>query len=216
MMLAAELALAHVDVGIVERRADHVLDGSRGGGFHSRTIEVLDQRGVADRFLAEGQVVQVATFGTTVLDLSDFPTRHPYTLGLWQKEIERIMAAWVAELPVQIHYQCEVAGFVQDETGVGVRLSDGGSLRAQYLVGCDGGRSLIRKAAGIDFPGWDPSVSNLIAEAELAEQPKWGIHRDATGVHGFGRVEYEIREGEVIYKDSGPVRIMVTERQVGS
>jgi 2-polyprenyl-6-methoxyphenol hydroxylase-like FAD-dependent oxidoreductase len=114
MMLAAELALAHVDVGVVERRADYVLDGSRGGGFHSRTIEALDQRGVADRFLAEGRAVQVATFGTSMLDLSDFPTRHPYTLAIWQKEIERIMAAWVAELPVQIHYQCEVVGFAQD------------------------------------------------------------------------------------------------------
>src|SRR5690349_24080881 len=81
MMLAAELALAKVDVAVVERRANHVLAGSRAGGFHSRTIEVLDQRGVADRFLAEGQVAQVVSFGTAMLDMSDFPTRHPYTLG---------------------------------------------------------------------------------------------------------------------------------------
>jgi 2-polyprenyl-6-methoxyphenol hydroxylase-like FAD-dependent oxidoreductase len=92
MMLAAELALANVDVAVVERRPNHELSGSRAGGFHSRTIEVLDQRGVADRFLAEGQVAQVATFGTTVLDMSDFPTRHPYSLGIWQNQIERIMA----------------------------------------------------------------------------------------------------------------------------
>src|SRR3954462_5236596 len=91
MMLAAELALAGVDVAVVERRPDHVLPGSRAGGLHSRTIEGLDQGGVADRFLAEGQVVQVATFGSTVLDISDFPTRHPYTLGIWQNHIERIM-----------------------------------------------------------------------------------------------------------------------------
>src|ERR687883_289644 len=91
MMLAAELALAKVDVAVVERRRDHMLVGSRAGGFHSRTIEILDQRGVADRFLAEGQVAQVATFGTTVLDMSDFPSRHPYTLALWQKHIERIL-----------------------------------------------------------------------------------------------------------------------------
>src|SRR3954454_9046687 len=101
MMLAAELALAGVDVAIVERRPDHVLADSRAGGFHSRTIEVFDQRGVADRFLAEGRAVQAATFGTTVLDMSDFPSRHPYTLGLWQKRIEQIMAAWLAELPVR-------------------------------------------------------------------------------------------------------------------
>ena len=81
MMLAAELALAEVDVAVVEQRPDHVLVGSRAGGFHSRTIEVLDQRGVADRFLAEGEVAQAAMFGTSVLDMSDFPTRHPYSLG---------------------------------------------------------------------------------------------------------------------------------------
>src|ERR1700722_3428252 len=104
MMLAAELALAAVDVAVLERRPDHELAGSRAGGFHSRTIEVFDQRGIVDRFLAEGQVAQVATFATTVLDMSDFPTRHPYTLGIWQSKIERIMAAWVAELPVTTYY----------------------------------------------------------------------------------------------------------------
>jgi len=130
MMLAAELALAGVDVAIVERRPDHVLAGSRAGGFHSRTIEVLDQRGVADRFLAEGQVAQAATFGTTVLDMSDFPTRHPYSLGIWQNQIERIMAAWITELRVRIYYGCEVTGFAQHDAGVDVRLSDGDPLGA--------------------------------------------------------------------------------------
>ncbi|MHB8234294.1 MAG: FAD-dependent monooxygenase, partial [Solirubrobacteraceae bacterium] len=149
MMLAAELALAQVDVAVVEMRCDHVLVGSRAGGFHSRTIEVLDQRGVADRFLAEGQVAQAATLGTTVLDMSDFPTRHPYSLGIWQNQIEQIMAAWIAELPVRMYYSSEATGFVQDDAGVEVALSDGRSLRARYLVGCDGGRSAIRKAAGI-------------------------------------------------------------------
>ena len=189
MMLAAELALAKVDVAVVERRPDHVLVGSRAGGFHARTIEVLDQRGVADRFLAEGQVVQALTFGSTVLDMSDFPTRHPYTLGIWQNQIERIMAAWIAELPVRIYYGCEVTGFAQDDTGVDVELSDGESLRAQYLVGCDGGGSVIRKAAGIEFPGWDPTRSNLIAEVERTEEPPAGVRHDATGVHGLGRLE---------------------------
>ena len=216
MMLAAELALAKVDVAVVERRPDHVLVGSRAGGFHSRTIEVLDQRGVADRFLAEGQVAQVATFGTTTLDMSDFPTRHPYSLGIWQNQIERIMADWIAELPVHIYYGCEVTGFAQDDTGVDVRLSDGESLRARYLVGCDGGRSLIRKAAGIEFPGWDPTKSNLIAEVEMTEEPELGIRRDEKGIHALGRLEYEIRDGEVIYKDEGPIRVMVTEEHVGA
>ena len=120
MMLAAELALAKADVAVVERRPDHVLAGSRAGGFHSRTIEVLDQRGVADRFLAEGQVAQVATFGTTLLDMSDFPTRHPYSLGIWQNQIERIMADWIAELPVRLDYGSEVVACAQDAAGVDV------------------------------------------------------------------------------------------------
>jgi 2-polyprenyl-6-methoxyphenol hydroxylase-like FAD-dependent oxidoreductase len=215
MMLAAELALANVDVAVVERRPDHVLVGSRAGGFHSRTIEVLDQRGVADRFLAEGQVAQAAMIGTTVLDMSDFPTRHPYSLGIWQNEIERIMADWIAELPVRIYYGCEATGFAQNDTGVDVEVSDGRSLRAQYLVGCDGGRSIIRKAAGIEFPGWDPTKSNLIAEVAVTEEPELGMRRDAVGVHAIGRLKYEILDGEVIYGDGGPVRVMVTEQQIG-
>ncbi len=215
MMLAAELALAKVDVAVLERRPDHVLVGSRAGGFHSRTIEVLDQRGVADRFLAEGQVAQASMIGTTVLDMSDFPTRHPYSLGIWQNQIERIMAAWVGELSVRINYECEVTGFTQDDTGVDVELADGQVLRTRYLVGCDGGRSVIRKAAGIEFPGWDATRSNLIAEVELTEEPELGMRRDAVGVHSIGRLEYEIRDGEVVYMDGGPVRVMVTEQQLG-
>ena len=204
MMLAAELALAQVDVALVERRPDHVLVGSRAGGIHSRTIEVLDQRGVADRFLAEGQVAQAAMFATTVLDVSDFPTRHPYSLGIWQNQFERVMAGWIAELPVRIYYGGEVTGFAQDDTGVDVELSDGRSLRAQYLVGCDGGASVIRKTAGIEFPGWDPTKSNLIAEVEMTEEPPRGIRHDATGVHGLHRLE-----------DGRTVRVIVTEQQLG-
>jgi len=215
LMLAGELALAGVDVAIVERRASQDLPGSRAGGLHSRTIEVLDQRGIADRFLSEGQVVQVAAFAGTPLDISDFPTRHPYGLGLWQNHIERILAGWVGDLEVPIYREREVTGFAQDDTGVDVELSDGTSLRAEYLVGCDGGRSLVRRAAGIEFPGWDPTTSSLIAEVELAEEPEWGIHRDALGVHSFGRVEYEVRDGEVVYLDAGPARVLVTEEHLG-
>lgn len=205
MMLAAELALAEVDAVVIERRPDHVLVGSRAGGFHSRTIELFDQRGVADRFLAEGQVAQAATFGTTVLDMSDFPTRHPYSLGIWQNRIERIMAEWIAELAVHVEYGCEVTGLAQDGKGVDVRLADGRSLRAHYLVGCDGGRSLIRRAAGIGFPGWDPTRSNLIAEVEVTEEPPGGIRHDATGVHALHRME-----------DGKTFRVVVTEQQLGS
>jgi 3-(3-hydroxy-phenyl)propionate hydroxylase len=204
LMLAGELALAGVDVAIVERRASQYLVGSRAGGLHARTIEVLDQRGIADRFLSEGMVAQVAAFAWVPLDISDFPTRHPYGLGLWQNHIERILAGWVGELAVPIYRGREVTGIAQDDTGVDVELSDGRSLRAEYLVGCDGGRSLVRKTAGIEFPGWDPTTSSLIAVVELAEEPEWGIRRDALGLHSFGRLE-----------DGEPVRVMVTEQHVG-
>jgi 2-polyprenyl-6-methoxyphenol hydroxylase-like FAD-dependent oxidoreductase len=216
LMLAGELALAGVDVAIVERRASQHLPGSRAGGLHSRTIEVFDQRGIADRFLSEGQVAQVAGFGSVRLDISDFPTRHPYGLGLWQNHIERILAGWVGELPVTFYREREVTGFAQDDTGVDVQLADGQRLRAQYLVGCDGGRSLVRKAAGIEFPGWDASTSALLAEVEMTEEPDTGIRRTPSGTHAIGKVEYEIKDGEVIYKKGGTVGVMVTEPAVGN
>src|ERR1700679_3895937 len=131
LMLAGELALARVDVAIVERRASQDLAGSRAGGLHARTIEVLHQRGVADRFLSQGKVAQVAGFGLNTLDISDFPTRHNYGLGLWQNRIEQILAAWVGELAVPIYREREVTGFAQDDTGVDVELGGGRSLRAK-------------------------------------------------------------------------------------
>jgi 2-polyprenyl-6-methoxyphenol hydroxylase-like FAD-dependent oxidoreductase len=216
LMLAGELALAGVDVAIVERRRNQDLPGSRAGGLQSRTIEVLDQRGIADRFLAEGQVAQVAGFAMIRLDISDFPTRHPYGLGLWQKHIERILAGWVAELKVPVHYGTEVTGFAQDDAGVDVALSDRQSLRAQYLVACDGGRSLVRKAAGIEFPGWDPTTSALLAEVEMTEEPELGVRRTSSGTHALGKVEYEVRDGKVVYKPGGTVGVMLTESQVGT
>ncbi|HKO94920.1 MAG TPA: FAD-dependent monooxygenase, partial [Polyangiaceae bacterium] len=198
LMLAGELALAGVDVAIVERRETQELAGSRAGGLHSRTIEVFDQRGIAERFLSQGQTAQVAGFSFIGLDLSDFPTRHNYGLALRQNKIERILADWVAELPVKFYRGREVAGFAQDGTGVDLALSDGASLRAKYLVGCDGGRSAIRKAAGIDFPGWDASVSYLIAEVEMAEEPAWGIRRGEKGVNAIGKLDDGKRAGVVL------------------
>jgi len=203
LMLAAELALAEVDVAIVERRANQELIGLRAGGLHSRTIEVLDQRGIAHRFLSQGQVVRNAAFHMMPLDISDFPTRHNYLLHMWQNQIERILAEWVEELPVTIYRGRDVTGFVQDDTGIDVAVCDGQSLRAEYLVGCDGGRSLIRKTAGIAFPGWDPTTSWLIAEVKVAERPKWGIHQDASGIHAIGKME----NGE-------SARIVLTETQL--
>lgn len=199
LMLAAELALADVDVALVERRASQELVETRAGGLHARTIEILDQRGVADRFLREGQIAQLAGFAWTRLDISDLPTRHPYGLALRQNHIERILAGWVEELAVPIYRSSEVTGFAQDETGIDLNLSGGEILRANYLVGCDGGRSLTRKAAGIDFAGFDPTLSNLMAEVEMREAPVFGLRHDALGFHGLSKTE------------SGRVLVVVTE-----
>jgi 3-(3-hydroxy-phenyl)propionate hydroxylase len=203
LMLAGELALAGIDVVIVERRANQDVDGSRAGGLHSRTIEVLDQRGIAERFLAAGQATQVQGYAGIPLDISDFPTRHNYGLALWQSRFEPILAHWVRELGVPTLRGREVVGFAQDDTGVDVEVSGDTSLRAQYLVGCDGGRSVIRKAAGIDFAGLDPSTSWLIAEVEMAEEPELGMRPEGGGI---GPVNPE--EG------GGPFRAVLKERHV--
>jgi 3-(3-hydroxy-phenyl)propionate hydroxylase len=207
LMLAAELALANIDVAIIERRTTQERIGPGALGLHSRSIEVLDQRGVAERFISQGTTYKAVHFQIPI-DISDFPTRHNYTLGLKQNHIERILAEWVDELEVPILRGREVAGFTQDESGVDVTLADGERLRAEYLVGCDGGRSLIRKTAGIDFPGWDASTSWLIAEVHTTDEPKWGFHHDATGIHATakaddGRAAFVLQEAQV-RSDSNP------------
>ncbi len=205
LMLAGELALAGIDAVVIERRPDQKLAGRRAGGLLARTLEVLDQRGIAERFISAGQKHEVTMFAGTSF-VKDLPTRHNYVLALVQNHIERILSEWVQELKVPIHYGRDLTGFTQDDAGVDVQISDGTSLRAQYLVGCDGGRSLIRKTAGIDFPGWEPTMSNIIAEAELAEEPtSWGIKRDARGINALSKLE-----------DGKRVGILVTEAQVGA
>jgi len=199
LMLAAELALADVDVVIVERRATPDPDRARAGGLHARTIEVLDQRGVVDRFLQEGKTMQIQGFGRTPLDIRDFPSRHNYGLAIPQIQTERLLATWVNELGVPTTREREVTGFAQDDTGVDIALSDGQSLRAQYLVGCDGGRSLIRKAAGIEFAGWSASTSWLMAEVEMVEKPEFGL-RPGGGIgpaEGGDRIRLTLTESQV-------------------
>ena len=128
-----------------------------------------------------GTSIPAHGFAGIPLDISDFPTRHNYVLALWQSQFEPILADWVGELGVPILRGREVVGFAQDDTGVDVEVSGDTSLRAEYLVGCDGGRSLIRKAAGIDFAGLDPSTSWMIAEVEMDEEPEFGFRRDSVG-----------------------------------
>ena len=216
LMLAGELALAGVDVAIVERRADTGLTGQRAGGLHARTLEIFDQRGIADRFLAEGQKAQQTGFAGVMFDLSTMPTRHPYTLGIWQVHIERILRGWAEELGVVTYRGVEVTGFTQDESGIDIALSDGRALRAGWLVGCDDGRSFVRKAAGIEFPGSDATTSNITGEVETSVEPPLGMHRTAVGIHGFSRSDYKIIDGKIVYATSGPVRVMITEKDVGA
>ncbi|MBI5089340.1 MAG: FAD-dependent monooxygenase, partial [Actinobacteria bacterium] len=200
LMLAAELQLAGVDVVVVERRTTQEVDGSRAGGLYSRTLEVLDQRGVAQRFIDAGYTAPAVGFAGNVLDISDFPTRHNYTLALWQSEFEPILADWVSELGVSVSRGREVVGFTQDESGVDVQVSEGGPLRAQYLVGCDGGRSLVRKSAQIEFAGLEASTSWMIAEVEMDETPVIGMRREGGGIGPVNRLE-----------GGGPYRVVLTE-----
>jgi 2-polyprenyl-6-methoxyphenol hydroxylase-like FAD-dependent oxidoreductase len=187
LMLAAELNLAGIDLVVVERRARQALDGSRAGGLHSRTIEVLDQRGVADRFVSAGKAYPSVGYAQSRLGISDFPTRHNYLLGLWQTDIERILAEWTDELGVAVLRGREVAGFTQDDAGVDVALADGTSLCAGFLVGCDGGRSVVRKAADIEFAGWDATTSWMIAEVEMTEEPEVGVRPEGGGIGPVNR-----------------------------
>jgi 2-polyprenyl-6-methoxyphenol hydroxylase-like FAD-dependent oxidoreductase len=208
-MLGAELALAGVDAVVLERRATPVLEGSRAGGLAARTLEVLDQRGVGDRFVEAGRPVQVIHFPAT-LDLSDFPTRRPYGLALFQHRIEELLGAWAQELGVEVRRGCEVVGLRQDDEGVDLELADGRTLRAGWVVACDGGRSAVRRAAGIGFGGWDATGSTIIAEARVPDHAVMGqMARDEHGVHAMGPLDDEWTR--IVVRDVGVVRGEPTE-----
>ncbi len=203
MMLAGELRLAGADVVVVERRVSQELAGSRGGGVHARTIELLEQRGIADRFLSEGRAVHTATFGGTRLDSSRLSTRHPYTLALFQNHIERLLAGWVDESGVPIRRGAEVVGVDSEDEAVTVLLASGEALRARYVVGADGGRSVVRREAGIAFAGPDATRSSLLAEVQVSEALPENGKIDERGVHGL----YPMGENRV--------RVVVTEAELG-
>jgi 3-(3-hydroxy-phenyl)propionate hydroxylase len=206
LMLAGELALAGVDAAVLEARPGPELVGSRAGGLHIRTMEILDQRGIAERFVAAGTKHPAVMFADGAIPVGELPTRFPFTLGLFQREIEALQREWVVdELGARVHYGREAIGFEETGGGVEVRLAGGGSVRAAYLVGCDGGRSAVRKAAGIDFPGWDASRSALIAEVEMSGEPELGIRHAEWGISGIGPIDPDAPDG--------PMRLVVTERE---
>lgn len=170
-----------------------------------RTMEVLDQRGIADRFLAAGRVIDVGPgFAGLTMDLRGLPSRHSYVLGLLQYRVERLLVDWVTDLGVDIRYGCEVVAVKQDPHGVDATLGDGTMMRGAYLVGCDGGQSSVRKSIGIKFPGWEASTSCLVADVEMTRQPPWGLHRDGEH-HSFFHFDGE-----------DTVRVTVTEPDISA
>ncbi|GAA0297662.1 FAD-dependent monooxygenase [Streptomyces polychromogenes] len=175
LMLACELRLAGADVVVVERLAERTGE-SRAGGIHSRTLEVLDQRGILDRFLAEGEPQPVGHFSGLYLEFDESESRHPYPLMILQSAVERLLEEWALELGVRIRRSAAVSGIHQDAETVTVALETGGEggarLRARYLVGCDGGRSTVRKLAGIGFPGTEATMTALIGDVELPDLPE--------------------------------------------
>ncbi|MFH7596845.1 FAD-dependent monooxygenase [Streptomyces racemochromogenes] len=174
LMLACELRLAGADVVVVERLARRTGE-SRAGGIHSRTLEVLDQRGILDRFLAEGQPQPVGHFSGLYLDFDESESRHPYPLMILQSAVERLLEEWAGELGVRVRRSAAVSAVRQDGDGVTVGLdtAEGAAeLRARYLVGCDGGRSTVRRLAGIGFPGTDATMTALIGDVELPDLPE--------------------------------------------
>jgi 3-(3-hydroxy-phenyl)propionate hydroxylase len=203
LMLAGELALAGVEVAVAERRTTQDLVGTRARGFHARTIELLDQRGIADRFLDEGRTVQALSFAGVPLDVAGLPTRHPYTLGLGQADVERILLGWVEDLGVPIRRGVEVTGIAQDPDGVDVHLAGDATLRASYVIGADGGRSVVRRAAGIDVVGADATRSHLIAEVQVTEETPPGMRLDEVGIHALNPLD-----------DGRTVGMVVTEQQL--
>lgn len=173
LMLAAELRLHGVRVVVLEKEAEPTLQ-SRAQGLHVRSIEVMEQRGLLERFLPLGKQVTAGGFfaglGETWPDRLD--TAHSYVLAIPQQIIERLLGERATELGTEIRRGSDLVGLSQNEDGVTVELADGTRLRSRYLVGCDGGRSTVRKRLGIDFPGDPSTVETLLGEMELTASPE--------------------------------------------
>ena len=170
-MLAAELRLHGVHVLVLEKDAQPT-PVVRSLGLHARSIEVMDQRGLLERFLALGRQYPVGGFAGIRKPAPDrLDTAHPYLLGIPQTITDRLLAEHAAELGVEIRRGCELTGLRQDDDGVTAELADGAQLRSRYLAGCDGGRSTVRKLLGVGFPGEPATVETLLGEMEIAEDP---------------------------------------------
>ncbi|MGI5290354.1 rifampin monooxygenase [Nonomuraea polychroma] len=173
MMLAAELRLHGVHALVLEKDAEPTRI-VRGLGLHARSIEVMDQRGLLDRFLALGRQYPLGGFfaGISKPAPDRLDTAHPYVLGIPQTTTERLLTEHAAELGTEIRRCCELVGLSQDEDGVTAELADGTQLRSRYLVGCDGGRSTVRKLLGVGFPGEPARIEWLLGEVEVTMPPE--------------------------------------------
>ncbi|GAB2720222.1 rifampin monooxygenase [Kitasatospora kifunensis] len=172
LMLACELRLHGVQVVVLEKLAEPTGE-SRGQGLHARSIELMDQRGLLDRFLAVSEKFSIGGFfgGIHTSWPERLDTAHPYGLSTPQPVTERLLNEHALELGTEIRRGCEVVGLSQQEDGVSVELADGTRLRSRYLVGCDGGRSLVRKQLGVGFPGEPSKVETLLGVMEATEDP---------------------------------------------
>ncbi|MER7041502.1 rifampin monooxygenase [Streptomyces microflavus] len=173
LMLACELRLAGVRTVVLEKLAEPTRE-TRGRGLHVRSVEVMDQRGLLDRFLAVSEKFQVGGFfGGIQKPWPDrLDTAHPYGLSTLQPVTERLLRERAVELGAEIRRGCEVTGVSRQDDGVTVTLADGTHLRSRYLVGCDGGRSVVRKELGIAFPGEPATVETLLGDMEMTEDPE--------------------------------------------
>ncbi|MFI1255570.1 FAD-dependent monooxygenase, partial [Streptomyces netropsis] len=172
LMLAGELRLHGVHVVVLEKLTEPTAE-SRGQGLHARSVEMMDQRGLLDRFLAVSEKFQVGGFFGGILKPwpNRLDTAHPYGLTTPQPVTERLLGERAVELGTEVRRGCEVVGLSQDEGGVSVELADGTQLRSRYVVGCDGGRSAVRKLLGVGFPGEPPTVETLLGDMEVTEDP---------------------------------------------
>jgi 2-polyprenyl-6-methoxyphenol hydroxylase-like FAD-dependent oxidoreductase len=168
LMLACELRLHGVQVLVVEKDTEPTRV-VRSLGLHARSIEMMDQRGLLERFLAIGTQYPVGGFFAGIRKPAPerLDTAHPYVLGIPQTTTERLLTEHATEVGVEIRRGCELVGLTQDEHGVTALLADGTQLRSRYLVGCDGGRSTVRKLLGVGFPGEPSRVDTLLGEVEL-------------------------------------------------
>jgi 2-polyprenyl-6-methoxyphenol hydroxylase-like FAD-dependent oxidoreductase len=173
LMLASELRLHGVCVRVLERNAEPTKI-VRALGLHARSIEVMDQRGLLERFLALGRQYPISgSFAGIVKPAPErLDTAHRYLLGIPQPVTDRLLTEHALELGVEIRRDCELVGLTQDDDGVSAELADGTQLRSRYLVGCDGGRSVVRKLLGIGFPGEPSTVDTLLGELELTAPPE--------------------------------------------